>query len=668
MSHLSLKQIFMLVAGVLAIGFLSFGLVSFIQFEQLSINGPTYKKIVDGKDLVADILPPPLYVIEANLIVHRLVVEQTSSEISAEKKRLSQLASEFEKREDYWKSSELAPALKTIVEHEIVPTGKEFFAQVNRELGAIDSEMRIEEKITHLKSIQVVYNLHRQAVDKLVNLTNEYNSHQEVLAKEQLDKSHKWLISIFIMSLAVSIFMALRASASIRAQLGSEPHSAQSFVEKIAQGDLTAQSQNQAPPKSLMAGIILMQGKIADIVSSINTISKEMTQSIFHIALTSKEIAQSTDTQAVETHAVDEATKDLRTILASVQMITEQARLKTHDVENRARASLNSLGDIITQMDTAVSSVTTSENSVKSLAAAGVEINSIVSSIKTISDQTNLLALNAAIEAARAGEQGRGFAVVADEVRTLAIKTGQATSIIQKIVDDLNEKIHSTLTAMTQVSEAVKQTQSKALHNGEVVERMAIEARESSEFSSQISAISEDQINRIGLLEQRLHRLFDAMKSNSSTLDLIASISDGLHRTVDTLQAKIQFFQFDPAIEKAIVKNDKRQHQRMRNSLFLTLYVKGEQVFARTRDFSLGGLSFVTKTPVTLQKDDHLEVLIHPPASNVEGFIDQEGVLVKGKLVRVLLEKNEHVYALEFDKLTAEANRSLQKIVAFYEH
>lgn len=666
MKHFSLKQIFILVAGTLALGFICFGWVSLSQFKKLSINGPVYKHIIDGKDLVADILPPPMYVIESNLIVHSILLEQNNQKIEVYRRQLQELEKSFLEREEYWATSSLDSSLSNMIKNELVPTGKIFFKVVNDELLNLSSDLTTEERLAKLSKINSAYQDHRQVVDSLVRLTTDYNLKTETNVATDLHASYYLLIGIFIFSLLVSLGAALRASVNIRNKLGAEPSAAQAYVSEIAQGSLRTRLSNSVPNDSLMAGIFSMQSKISDIVHGIDTISKEMTQSIFHIALTSKEISQSTDIQTKETVAVDEATKDLRNILVSVQTITEQARLKTHDVEQRAEAGLLSLSEIIRQMDTAVESVSASELSVKGLAAAGVEINSIVSSIKTISDQTNLLALNAAIEAARAGEQGRGFAVVADEVRTLAIKTGDATTIIQKIVDDLNQKIQITLNAMTTVSDAVKLTQTKALQNGDVIQKMASEARESSKYSLEIATISEDQIHRIGLLDQRLHKLFDAMKSNFSTLDFIASISDALHGAVDSLQGKISFFQFDSLATPQENTNDKRQHRRLLNSLFLTVYFKGEQIFARTKDFSLGGLSFIVKIPLAFHNGDIIDVHIRPPSEHVEKFVTDNGFMVKGKIVREARENGEHVYGIAFEGLTETVKRELAEAIKFY--
>ncbi len=666
MNQLSLKQIFILVAGVLALGFFSFGLVAFTQFEKLSVNGPVYKNIVNGKDLVADILPPPLYVIEANLVAHSLLVETNPTKIKAYQKQMQALKDDFLARETYWTASALDPSLAKVLKEELIPTGKFFFSTIDSELASIDSGITDEQRFEKLRHIDSVFNKHREVVDKLVPLVNSYNQTLESSADKDLSGSRRLLIGIFIVSLALSLVVALRASISIRAKLGAEPTTALEYVSHIANGNLRAQSSDTIPQNSLMASIIAMQSKISDIVNGIDTISKEMTQSIFHIALTSKEISQSTDVQTRETVAVDSATRDLSNVLVSVRDITEHARLKTRDVEQRAEAGLRSLSDIIAQMDVAVESVSASESSVKGLAAAGIEINSIVASIKTISDQTNLLALNAAIEAARAGEQGRGFAVVADEVRTLAIKTGDATVVIQRIVDDLNQKIQTSLDAMTNVSAAVKLTQSKAQQNGEVIQEMASEARESSQYSLQIASISEEQIHKIGLLDQQLQKLFNAMKSNFSTLDFIASISAALHRAVDTLQDKIKFFQFDAISTQYEIDNEKRQHKRLLNSLFLTVFFNGEQIFARTKDFSLGGLSFVTRAPTHLQKGNFIDVHIRPPAKQVDGFMSESGFKVKGRIVRDAVENGEHIYGVAFEGLTPAAKRELEDAIKFY--
>ncbi len=666
MESFSLRKLFGVITGLLVVGFLIFGAVSFSQLRHLAVHGPLYHQIVTGKDLVADILPPPAYVIEADLVVHQLALMPDGSQKNQLMNQLAQLEKSFLEREAFWVDQSLPEPIKRSIKNELFPSGKDFFNAIHRELSAGFDTLSVDEKAQRLDAIQGYYEKHRVSVDHLVKLVSKNNEEIEASAHEQISEGFYLLMTIFILSVSAAIGIAFLAARKIYKHIGAEPQVAQQVVNELANGNLRVAITAVQHQGSLMSGIQFMKNEITDIVKGIDTINREITQSIFHVAMTSKEIANATELQSQESSAVAAATSELKGILSSVQAMTEQARLKTKDVEDKAAEGLQSLAQIIEEMDAAVERVEVSEDCVRSLAAASTEINSIVSSIKTIADQTNLLALNAAIEAARAGEQGRGFAVVADEVRTLAIKTGDATSIIQKIVNDLNAKVQQTLNAMTEVSDVVKRTQSRAQTNGQSIQKMAVEARESSQFSLQIASISGEQITKISSLETKLNNLFNAMKTNFSTLDLIASISEALHRTVNSLQEKIRFFKFDPIKSQPDHPNEKRQHQRLRNSLFVTLYHGDQKTLARSRDFSMGGLSFVTRNKLMLNVGDSLRLDIKPPSDAIDGYVAHPAISLSAKIIRQDYENSEHIYGVSFENVNPEAKNALEKAMAFY--
>lgn len=665
MKQFSLRQMFAVVIGVLILGFLLFGYIAKNTLNRLAVNGPVYDELMAGKDLVADILPPPLYVVEANLAALQTLLENSASARAPMLQRIQALQEDFAKRAAFWTGQPLTDAQQRVLEQRLIPSGERFFKEVEQTLSDPNTWSGNAEQKLAAEKINVAYQLQRAAVDELLKVTVTNNEIVESNARDDIASGFNWLLVVLIFSLGISIFIALQASNQILRLLGAEPHVAQEVVQEIAAGNLKINAAHHASDKSLMAGILFMKDQITDIVRAIDTINREITESIYHIGITSREIANSTEMQASESTAVDSATHQLKGLLVDVKSTTELARDKTHDVERMASEGVSSLADIVHTMDAAVASVSVSEESVRGLATASVEINSIVSSIKTISDQTNLLALNAAIEAARAGEQGRGFAVVAEEVRNLAIKTGQATETIQKIVNDLNAKIQKTLADMTSVVASVQQSQLKAQQNASIMQHMAKEAHASSQFSTQIANVSADQISRVSLLEDKLHGLFTAMKSNSSTLDLIGSINASLDRTVASLQAKIQFFNFE--VEKIVRDhpNDKRKHHRLKNALFVTALLQGEKILARTRDFSLGGLSFFSKQPLALEPGNLLIIVIAPPA-NAKGQGLHDNISVQAKVVRQFMENSEHVYAVHFENLPNDTSNQLKRVIDYY--
>ncbi len=663
---LGLKTSFGLMLGALVVGFIVFGLVSVTLLERLKVKGPLYENVVRGKDLIADILPPPAYILEANLTVYELATRLSASDEPVLLKRMAQLEKDFQARADYWRQQPLPKEISQLLLNDAVNTGAQFFKMANTDLKAAlqsKDETQIHDVLAKMK---VVYESHRAAIDKIVNLANSYNQQQEVTADKHISSGRLWLLIIFGGSVVSALMVTVWVARGLTSTMGGEPHYAQEVVARIARGDLISPISSSRNSESLLSGIRSMSDKITDVVRGIDDTNREISQSIFRVAKLSKEIAEVSSAQQHESEKVSHATDELRQILLSVQELTQSANQKTQAVENLAKAGLASVAEILRDMDGAVHKVDSTEESVRSLAAASGEINSIVSSIKNIADQTNLLALNAAIEAARAGEQGRGFAVVADEVRTLATRTAEATTMIQVIVDGLNTKVDHTLGIMTDVSSTVKTMQTRAKDNGQVIQEMAAEAHESSQFSMRISDVSEQQINRLSDLDMRLNKLFDTLRSSGGTLDLIHSISDVLQKSVNGLQKKIEFFSFTSDVQKDHHPGNQRRYQRARHSLHVSINLGDKLISALAKDFSMGGVLLAVADTTHLNKGEVLHLEITPPVDELDKYLNQPSFSVKGRIVRVDRAGREFLYGIEFEKLSQESEASLRQAAEFY--
>lgn len=663
---LGLKTSFGLMLGALVVGFIVFGVVSLTLMERLKVKGPLYDNVARGKDLIADILPPPAYILEANLTTYELAASLNPADRPELNKRLGQLETDFLERADYWRGQPLPKEISQLLLQDAFNSGVQFFKMANTEFKvALDSgdTTQIHDS---LRKMKVVYDTHRAAIDKIVKLANNYNQQQEAIADSDISSGRFWLLIIFAGSVISALVVTIVVARNLINTMGGEPYYAQQVVARIAKGDLVSSINSARDSESLLSGIRSMSDKITDVVRGIDDTNREISQSIFRVAKLSKEIAEVSSAQQHESEKVSHATDELRQILLSVQELTQSANQKTQAVENLAKAGLKSVAEILQDMDGAVHKVDSTEESVRSLAAASGEINSIVSSIKNIADQTNLLALNAAIEAARAGEQGRGFAVVADEVRTLATRTAEATTMIQVIVDGLNTKVDQTLGIMTDVSSTVKTMQTRAKDNGQVIQEMADEAHESSQFSMRISEVSEQQITRLADLDMRLNKLFETLRSSGGTLDLIHSISDVLQKSVNGLQQKIKFFAFTPEVKKEVHPGNQRRYQRARHSLHVGIDLGGRLIPSLAKDFSMGGILLVVADSLSLTKGELLNLEITPPVEELDEYLAQPTFSVKGRIVRVDRVGREFLYGVEFEKLSPASEASLRRAAEFY--
>ncbi len=664
---LGLKAHFGFVIGILLLGFTVFGAVSVVMLQRLQVNGPLYANVVRGKDLIADILPPPAYLIESSLTVHELFLEPDAKGRASLVAKLERLERDFDDRTRFWNQQPLPADIAHIMSGELARSGHEFFALARDEfLPALQSGEREQSSIA-LSHMKVAYNAHRAAVDRVVVLANQQNSAVETEAQQLIRAGRLSLLFIFIGSMVAALLATIWVARRLFVQIGGEPAYAQHVVSELAQGKLNTPITLSNGSSSLLHGIDAMTRQMTDVIQGIDDTNREIGQSIYQVVSISRDIAKTGQQQHEESTRVSAATENLRGVMSEVLNLATSARARTESVDQLAKSDQYAIEEIIAHMRHAVAQVTDSESTVRALADASGEINSIVLNIKTIADQTNLLALNAAIEAARAGEQGRGFAVVADEVRTLATRTSGATQQIETIVGSLNARIADALGRMVNVTSVVEQARTSAEQAGESIRQIAEEAQESSHFSQEIVQASTSQLEQLRDLQIRLGCLFDALRSSEVTLSVTHSISTALQQSVGALQQKVDFFRFTPQPRQQERHNEKRRHERAHNSLFVTIAQGTSKVPALARNFSSGGLLLAAPTQLRIAKGDVLALEIKLPESELTSYLQQAPIAVRGGVVRVERGADKQLLGIEFQEVTPELARQLSSALSYYQ-
>ena len=313
--------------------------------------------------------------------------------------------------------------------------------------------------------------------------------------------------SRLIVDLAVSgvimviiIGLGMLIARSVWRQIGGEPANALMIMDQAAAGDLTVDV-GAAAPNSVLGGLSRMLGSIREMVTQIATGAQTLKETAESISHASGQVAVASHHQADSTSSMAAAIEQMT---VSINHISDSAR---ETEENSASAATLAQGgeqkvDTATkEMQLIAGTVSTAAEKMRSLQTRTDEISSIAGVIKEIAAQTNLLALNAAIEAARAGEQGRGFAVVADEVRKLAERTSAATeeisAMLTAIQGDTTSAVGTMDQALPQVTRGVNLAQEAAQSLREIrdgagntlalIRDVAISTREQSAASNAIA-------------------------------------------------------------------------------------------------------------------------------------------------------------------------------------
>ncbi len=274
------------------------------------------------------------------------------------------------------------------------------------------------------------------------------------------DAARRQAISLVLLGAAILAVLTLTSwliNSSILRQLGGELNYALSAIGRIAAGDLTQRVANTGAANSLLGAVGGMQDKLADVVRRVDGLSIALASQAEAVACTSSQLGAASHHQAESTAqsaaAIEELTVSI-TEVSEVARLTERNSSQTVALAEEGNLLIN---DIAREIEAVAATVTESSEQIKTLEQRSQDIGGIANVIKEIADQTNLLALNAAIEAARAGEQGRGFAVVADEVRKLAERTGLATSEIGDKIAAIQRETQSVVGAMQQAVPQVQQ-------------------------------------------------------------------------------------------------------------------------------------------------------------------------------------------------------------------
>ncbi|WP_371915449.1 methyl-accepting chemotaxis protein [Pseudomonas sp. CC6-YY-74] len=230
---------------------------------------------------------------------------------------------------------------------------------------------------------------------------------------------------------------------------------------------------------------------------------------------------------------------------ATVQEVARHSS-QTAEAAQRADLAANSGQQLVGQMIGAINALSKdigeAAGVVQNLAQDTANIGSILDVIRGIADQTNLLALNAAIEAARAGEQGRGFAVVADEVRSLAKRTQDSTMEIQGMIERLQAGAKRAAGVMSQSRSQAETGASQAAEAGHALQTITGANREISEMAIQIASAAEQQAAVAHDISQRIEMIRDLASDNAEGSNEVTEASQGLAVLAERLHAQVRHF------------------------------------------------------------------------------------------------------------------------------
>jgi methyl-accepting chemotaxis protein len=261
------------------------------------------------------------------------------------------------------------------------------------------------------------------------------------------------------------------------------------------QKDLTLRSNvnNHSEPGIIARAFNTLLEQFQSSIKSIADFSNHLTVDSENLAAGAQRTHAAIEEQTLQIEQIATAMNQMTATVEEVAQNTERANDQTHAVNDHAHQGANLLADTVSQISILANEVETIASAISSLQEEAQSIGDIVGVITSIADQTNLLALNAAIEAARAGEQGRGFAVVADEVRSLASKTQQSTEEIRAKIESLQSGTENAYQRMTTGQQQARDSEAQMHQVNEAFEEITQTVSDLTEMISQIATAATEQ-------------------------------------------------------------------------------------------------------------------------------------------------------------------------------
>ena len=321
-SRLTIKIRLGIIVGIFTIGFTLFGIAILQTMNTLNVNGPIYQRIVQGKDLIADILPPPEYILESYLVILQLANSSDSQETQTLIKRFDVLKIDFDTRHDYWQKENLDPELKTQFLEKSSLAAQAFYHEAQTHFIPSLQAKNQSDMRSSLAKIRLIYEEHRLAIDKVVELTTQRNQQDEAHAKTLLNFYNVGLASIFFISITLATWIALSISRGILASLKS----AQKIANAISVGNLNSEiiTTQQDEIGDLLRSMSKMQEAINSFVDAQGFMAKKHAAGAVHEKL---DVSKFSGTYAQMAHEVNELVQSRIAINERIlDVITEYAR------------------------------------------------------------------------------------------------------------------------------------------------------------------------------------------------------------------------------------------------------------------------------------------------------------------------------------------------------
>lgn len=522
--------------------FASFGLQQ-TALQRLKVNGPIYEQIVYGKDLIADILPPPLFVVESYMLSHEAA--DFPELVDTNLKKIATLKSAYDDRRAYWQTTRLPQALKDELNNEVVAEGDVYWKVMQAEVIPALRAKDAAASTAAIARLKTAFHVHQDAVEKLVGNSDTFLKGEERNAASEIltwtSAAAAAALVSFLMLLAGLYLFRRRAILPLDGMkrymtrladgdFGAEvPHAGrgdeigqmaqavavfrQSLIDGRA-GEVRAANAKEAEiarerqlgaeraaVEAERAAVIqkltealgeLSRGNLAFRISGTFSSAYEQLRVTFNAS--AETLSGSMQSVSATAGTLRHSSSDIASAMAALAQRTEQqaatieetAAALTEVTEAVGTASGRSveasrmMGETSDAASRCTGLMREAMEAMRRIEGSSGQIGQIINVIDEIAFQTNLLALNAGVEAARAGEAGKGFAVVAQEVRELASRSATAAKEIKSLVSISSAQVGAGVDLVNRTGDALQGIETQVRRVGDLIGAVETSASEQS--------------------------------------------------------------------------------------------------------------------------------------------------------------------------------------------